>query len=118
MTQLRKNRTLIEQQTPVVVPDDYVNELRGKRVLLKIDTEGFELEVLKRAARSLFDVQSYIYFEALPVSSHGTAITELLRDAGYQIIEAKYDPLHPERLLAPSISMSHNYLAIPMQRWQ
>ena len=118
LAQLRKDHTLIEQKTPVVVLDEFVDELRSKRVLLKIDTEGFELEVLKGAARLLSEIQPYIYFEALPASSHGSAITELLRNAGYQIVQARFDPLRPERLLAPSINMSHNYLAIPMQRWK
>lgn len=117
LAQLRKDRTLIEQKTPVVILDDYVDELRGKRVLLKIDTEGFELEVLKGAAQLLSEIQPYLYFEALPASSHGAAITGLLRDAGYQIVEARHHPLHPEQLLAPSIGSSHNYLAIPRTQW-
>ena len=114
---LREHHSLIEQKTPMVMLDEYLDEMRDKRVLLKIDTEGFELEVLKGAARLLAEVQPYVYFEALPNSSHSAEVTALLRAAGYQIVEARRNPLNPEQQFASCDRATHNFLALPKKRW-
>ena len=114
---LREHHSLIEQKTPMVMLDEYLDEMRGKRVLLKIDTEGFELEVLKGAARLLAEVQPYVYFEALLNSSHGAEVTALLLAAGYQIVEARRNPLSPEQQFTSCDRATHNFLALPKKRW-
>lgn len=118
---LRKNRTLIEVSVPMMTLDSMLAQCVGKRVLMKIDTEGFELEVLKGAEALLRDVQPYIYFEALPQTNHFAALSALLQSQGYTVVAASTHPFLPaESVLSADLRSlrSDNYLALPARRWR
>ena len=44
---------MIRHVVPLRPLDDYINHTLGKRLLIKIDAEGLELEVLRGASRIL-----------------------------------------------------------------
>lgn len=61
--QFDASQKLITETVKVAKLDDFTVEATGKRVLIKIDTEGNELTVLRGAERTLSDVGPTILFE-------------------------------------------------------
>lgn len=50
---ISETREMIRHVVPLRPLDDYINHTLGKRLLIKIDAEGLELEVLRGASRIL-----------------------------------------------------------------
>jgi FkbM family methyltransferase len=125
--QLRQNFELIEQRVPVQSLDQlYQSQIeasmegqRIKRVLMKIDTEGFELPVLKGAQDLLSRIKPYVYFEALPSADSFAAISALLSSFGYRVVPAAMHPFRAGESLSHSLDSkaSANFLGIPPVAW-
>ena len=49
---------------PMYPLDAFFEQAVGKRLLMKIDVEGFELDVLRGAARILSDIRPRVIFES------------------------------------------------------
>jgi hypothetical protein len=68
--------------------DDYLPWLQGhKRVMLKIDTEGAEISVLKGGQLLLDCYKPWIVFEALPNEVERAKLFEFLNGANYDITQ-------------------------------
>jgi len=55
---------VIRVRVPQRVLDDYYDEVVGKKLLIKIDVEGAEIEVLRGASRILDDIRPAVIFES------------------------------------------------------
>lgn len=82
------SRYVGSERTPVVTLDDYAGLSRDSRVFLKIDTQGFEFEVLKGAERLLSTniVGVQVELSLAPLYEDQPDYIELLawlRDRGY-----------------------------------
>lgn len=64
--------------------DDYLSQTVGKRLLIKIDAEGLELEVLRGASRILTHVRPHIIFETNDPASR-LQLHGLLTDHNYSV---------------------------------
>jgi FkbM family methyltransferase len=94
--------------------DDYLEQLRGRRVLLKVDTEGSECDVFRGASRVLSELRPMVIFESWPSADRAPTF-DLLTRHGYQLFKLPWNPalnsvpLVPSRLLA---TRGNNFLAI------
>jgi FkbM family methyltransferase len=59
-----EDREMTRHVVPLRPLDDYLDHVIGKRLLIKIDVEGFEQEVLHGASRILADVRPRVIFES------------------------------------------------------
>lgn len=79
-------RDRVRRQTVDVLPLDYFHErAAGKRVLIKIDTEGHELQVLLGAARFLQDRSTIVVFESLQGDPTRERLYSLLSQFGMTV---------------------------------
>jgi FkbM family methyltransferase len=83
--------------------------------LVKIDTEGGELEVLRGASRTLAAAQPVILFESWPDSATRSPLFALLDTAGYRIRALSFSPAETAALDAATFagSPATNFLATP-----
>jgi FkbM family methyltransferase len=61
---LKGRKDLIVHEAPIIRLDDYLSDIPHGKVLLKIDVEGFELEVLRGASQLLRSCNPKIIFES------------------------------------------------------
>ena len=90
------NRVLIGKQFAEIktLDDCFKSEDLSHLDLIKIDTEGYELKVLKGATRTLERFHPKIVGEAHPLfSDSGEVILEFLKGLGYQ---GKVEPYHSD----------------------
>lgn len=79
---------LITVQVELRTLDDYLDRMRhSRRMLLKIDTEGNELSVLKGASGTLAECKPTMIFESLTTDKNRPLLYEYLRSFGYTIGE-------------------------------
>lgn len=105
-------RTVEAMPVPMAPLDRWLPECVGRRVLLKIDTEGHELAVLAGAAAILREVRPAVVFEAWP-GPHRADLFTLLAGAGYSVRVADTAP-RPELDEAEFRSARPtNFLALP-----
>lgn len=81
---ISERREVVSKTVPIRPLDDYFSQVAGKRLLIKIDVEGFELEVLRGASRILADVRPDIIFESNDPSFR-SQLFELLASRNYGI---------------------------------
>ena len=79
-----KTREMTHHIVPLRPLDDYIGQAIGKRLLIKIDVEGFELEVLRGASRILADVRPRIIFESNDTQSR-LPLHELLTSHDFSV---------------------------------
>ena len=103
----------VEQRTI----DDYLSQIGHNRTLIKIDTEGNELSVLRGAARTLQENKPYVVFECCN-DVQRVELFSFLDSRDYQICQVpwgpadKVQPLTSDQFRACS---STNFVAVPMQ---
>lgn len=107
---------LAQHRCPLSTLDQVLKDISLERVLLKIDTEGHELEVLRGGASFLARVQPYIYFECLDLPLLHQ-ISAFLGSLGYVVASASHSPFAPPPAQAPSDPRITNFLAIPARPW-
>ena len=61
---ISKNRKMTYTTVPMCPLDAFFEQAVGKRLLIKIDVEGFELNVLRGATRILSDIRPCVIFES------------------------------------------------------
>lgn len=71
--------------------DDYLLDLAGRRVLIKIDTEGSEFDVLRGGTRVLHEVRPLIIFESWP-SPDRPRFFDLLTGCAYRVVKLPWNP--------------------------
>jgi len=97
--------------------DDYVAELRGKRILLKIDTEGSEYDVLQGASTILSELRPLIIFESWR-SPQRARVFEFFLENHYRIVKLPWNPAIPTESLAPiefMTTVTTNFAALPIE---
>lgn len=117
-TRLEAEYQLVSQRVRVVTLDDYLDQLRGRQVLLKIDTEGNELEVLLGAQRTLAQCRPHVIFETLrgALREH---VFDFFVEHQYRIQPLPYDPaaVVPDLQRAEFVaSRVDNFVAVPVGR--
>lgn len=111
---LNNNHSLISVQVDVHPLDSFYEQLQAKQLIIKIDTEGFELEVLKGAERVLTQLRPMVFFETLN-ETEKTNIMEFFTNIGFSIFALPYDPKSPGNSLsyqALKASKETNFVAI------
>lgn len=113
---------LVEQHTHIVVEpvelttlDRYADNLRARRVLLKIDVEGGELAVLRGAVRILQQTRPTIVFETNDAATR-IDLVALLREHRYRIFDLPFLGEHaaaPLTNAAFQTSPATNFIALP-----
>lgn len=112
---LGRDRALVHETVGQKPLDDYLPALLGRRVLIKIDTEGNELKVLEGAAETLRLARPMLVFESVPGSDRA-GLSGFLSARGYSIYELPWlpdgdaGPISVEQFLA---SASDNFAALP-----
>jgi len=87
---LQSQYTLTSQIVRVVKLDDYLENFRGHRVLLKIDTEGSEYQILQGAIQTLQECKPLLMFECLAGENRGD-VFDLLDGQAYTIHNLAYN---------------------------
>jgi FkbM family methyltransferase len=101
---------------PLRTLDAYLDDVNTvKRILIKIDVEGFEREVFQGAARLMADYQPKIIFESADQDTR-PELFELLDIRGYAVYSLPWRPTRIEPPLDCDTfrnSTAGNYIAIP-----
>ena len=98
--------------------DDYVDSLEGCKLLIKIDVEGFELDVIKGSDRLLGTLKPLIIFESNRESDRAP-VYEALRDRKYEIFDLPWSPESRQACLDHDAFLADfgtNFLAAPAGR--
>lgn len=112
---LAEAHELITEKVEQKKLDDYFQKVRSNRLLIKIDTEGNELSVLRGSDRVLRDVKPKVIFESWNMNDR-IKLYEFWKIYNYQIYSLPYKsktaepPLEYENFLK---NPSRNFIAIP-----
>jgi len=115
--ELGESRELVHEKVELRFLDDYLDEMKGHKVLIKIDTEGNELAVLQGAARTIQACRPKFIFECW--RSNRTEIFDFFQKNNYNIYRL---PWAPEQNDGPLDSKAFpeaaalNFIAIPDAR--
>ena len=115
MKRLGKVKTLEMERVEQVLLDSYLPSFRGKRVLIKIDTEGNELAVLLGATKIIREVQPKIIFESWD-GDERSKIFSFFDSEKYSIYSLPWAPYSDAHSLASEEyieSSATNFIAIP-----
>jgi FkbM family methyltransferase len=110
---LRDKGAVIVQKTQIKTLDDYLDEIPPGLVVLKIDVEGFELEVLRGASRILKILKPKIIFESQD-SDIRPDLYRKLEEFGYLLYSLPWRPSVASRRLGIDefvASPTHNFIA-------
>jgi hypothetical protein len=111
---LRGSHDLVTEKVQQKTVDDYLTAMEGKRTVIKIDTEGNELSVLRGAARVLERIKPQIIFECREEAER-LPIYELFESFGYSITNLPWNPQQAvQRLDQKSFcaSLATNFIAV------
>ncbi len=109
------DQAILSHKVKQVRLDDWCDEWSSKSILLKIDTEGHELNVLKGGRRLLEQNRSWVLFESWKDASR-SRLLKLFDETGYDLHSLPYDPRCPNGALSANDFLGHpeqNFLAIP-----
>lgn len=101
----------VEQRTL----DDYFEQIGRKRTLIKIDTEGNELSVLRGAARTLQENRPKIVFERWS-DARSSDLFDFLRSKNYRVFHLSRSPAISAEPLTQAQFMASpatNFIAVP-----
>jgi FkbM family methyltransferase len=115
---LRRSGDMTSLRVPVKNLDYYLNDIPRGKVLIKIDVEGYEIEILKGASRVLRDCVPTIIFESNDAKARGELFC-LLVEFGYCIHQLPWRPFGYSRVLGVEeflASVATNFIAIPRLR--
>jgi len=106
------------QRVPLKTLDDYIGELGGQRVLMKVDTEGSEYGVLSGGTETLEKVRPLIIFESFAdADADRRRMYELLEARGYRIASLPWRSELPSLVLDEAgfiASRAENFIATPL----
>jgi FkbM family methyltransferase len=111
---LRRNQNVTIRQVPLKRLDDYLPDVAGKKVLMKVDVEGAEESVFNGAANLMRTVRPMVVFE----SNHPrqrAALHALLADLSYAVEPLPWTRQAPSRALPVEqfvASGAENFLAL------
>jgi FkbM family methyltransferase len=102
------------QRVPVRTLDSYLDVVRDRRALIKIDVEGFEIDVLRGGSRLLRECRPWIVFESNTVELRGE-IADLLSSHDYAIFAMPWSPSAEHLPLGAEFwsDGSTNFIAVP-----
>jgi FkbM family methyltransferase len=106
--------TLEEIEVPLRRLDDYLDEMPEGEILLKLDVEGFEMDVLHGSSRLLRDRSPNVIFESNDMEMRPT-IFDLLREFGYNVHPLPWRALGKSRVLSKHefvLDSANNFIAV------
>lgn len=112
---LSSNREIVAEEVEQRTIDDYFPQIRGRRTLIKIDTEGNELFVLRGGIKTLRQTAPTIIFESW-ADRYRSKIFEILSSLDYSIYDLPWSPVFTAEPLTFNefmSSSSHNFIALP-----
>lgn len=114
--ELSKQHKLVSERVVARPLDSYLELLSGKKTLIKVDTEGNELEVFKGAQRIMSEARPVIVFETNLDAPDRGDIAAVLHRRGYEIYGLQLN-FTPKRLYASEFldSMETNFVAWPKE---
>lgn len=113
---LSSTQELITEEVELKTLDDYLAEIGSKRTLIKIDTEGHELSVLRGAIRVLQENRPIIIFECWK-DLQRTELFDFLDANSYQICQLPWRPASDIPPLTESeflVNSSTNFITVPI----
>ncbi len=113
--QLSSEKTLVTERVKQVRLDDVLSDFPQSLVLLKIDTEGSELAVLRGADSFLERAQPMILFESWK-DERRSALVDFLSSRKYRIYTLPWNPADASTPMNEQEfvdTMSNNFIAIP-----
>ena len=115
--ELASNHKLISEKVRACPLDFYFSRIEGKKTLIKVDTEGNELEVFKGASRILSEARPVIVFESNLDSKDRCKIADLLDNFDYEIYALHLDS-PPSKFLMHLFENSKetNFVAWPKEK--
>jgi FkbM family methyltransferase len=112
---LAKSEKLITERVSLRTLDDYVNRISGEKVVIKIDTEGNELNVLRGASKTLNIARPKVLFESVRRSDR-PALFDLFSSLQYDLHLLPWTPGQAGPLLLREPFMTctgTNFIAVP-----
>ncbi len=112
---LEAAQELVTEKVALRTVDDYLPQIEGRRTLMKIDTEGNELFVLRGAVKTLEANRPMVIFECNRDDKQ-MEIYEFFRAQNYQMHTLPWNPAAPGTPLSAVQFMNaatHNFIAIP-----
>lgn len=91
---LASNHSLINVRVDLRPLDSFYEQLHAKHLIIKIDTEGFELEVLQGAKLVLTNLRPLVFFEARN-ETEKVNMMSFFANVGFSIFRLPYDPKLP-----------------------
>ena len=116
ISKLSQREDLVTKKVEQKTLDSYSAEIAHKRTLIKIDTEGNELSVLKGAAKTLKEVKPMIIFECFG-DNERTKLFGFLISQNNSIYRLPWNPEDKAESLTACqflASASTNFIAIPL----
>ena len=83
--ELERSKPLEVETVPQKTINSYFDEVSAKNMVIKIDAEGYELPILKGAARTIAQNRPFVLFECWPGSRAREQIWRFFQAAGYDI---------------------------------
>jgi FkbM family methyltransferase len=114
---LAVNNEFEKIQVPVTTVDKFVSETNLHPNLIKIDTEGYEINVLKGAQHTLKELRPLIIFETNKFPER-KILWDFFTEANYVIQELPYLPEQQLKKFSFEIFSkkgSTNYIAVPLK---
>ncbi len=97
--------------------DDVLASQTAERMLIKIDTEGFEAQVFRGARKIMASRKATIIFEAWPEPSARTPLYEILAHERYSVFALPWDAKSGRALSRDAFetAVGMNFLALPAE---
>src|SRR5262245_32940047 len=115
--QLQQEHVTVTRRVEQRALDDYLPEFLGRKLLVKIDTEGNERCVLEGALRTLRELRPQVLFECLTAEKR-RGFYEFLASVGYQVSPLPWEgPAtrpHPLTLADFLAARGTNFAALPV----
>ena len=108
---------LVKAKVEQKMLDEYFEQIEKKQPLIKIDTEGNELAVLRGAVKTLRVIKPKIIFESRG-GSERIELFEFFKDHKYKIYHLPWKLVEKNQFIEPDKFMrssSTNFIAVPME---
>lgn len=115
-SELAGYENVLSEQVAQVMLDDFVDQWSAQSLFLKIDTEGYELNVLKGARRLLSERRPWIQFEAWQANQR-LELFRFFRETQYDLHTLPFSPNEPGQALDEALFLAcpdQNFLAVPV----
>lgn len=115
---LASTRKLVTEKVEQKMLDDYFPQIEHNRTLIKIDTEGTELSVLRGAIKILQEIKPIIIFECWG-DSERTELFNFICSQNYKIYHLPWKPMDKTQPLKPNQfidSSSTNFVALAIAK--